>query len=501
MSEIYRKDPRFLQSYARKVQDHIDLAVIAFDQKLKIVSWNRKASELFGREASEAIGRHVSDLVSIPHQLALDLRMLQSILKGEHIAQRISLRKGLGDHWFTAEVQSFADRDAKGVIVGGTLIVQDISEAVLFSKIIEETEKVAKITSWSYLPLTNEFRFIGSQPEDFPATKEHPLNLLEFADLFELSSKSAIIEALNQDFLKKDENEIRITTQRGGKKRWFLMRWKTEHITAKATRAYGILADITTHVEQEQTIESQNQQIVATNRLAAFGELAAGVAHEINNPLAIVKGLLEILSVKLEEKKLKEEDFERLLPKITHANDRIEGIVRSLLSFSQQKFASEKTREDLNELVSQAIEFFKTKQDTLNITITFKQNPEPVFATVTKRDINQLVINVLSNAYDQFKLHQTVSPEIIVEVLKLNEGIIQIRMSNNGPKINPEVAEKVFEPFFTTKELGKGNGLGLSLCYGIARSHQGSITIDSHSPLTTFVLTLPETEQAMKLAS
>lgn len=240
----------------------------------------------------------------------------------------------------------------------------------------------------------------------------------------------------------------------------------------------------------EETFKSSN-----TEKYIALGELADGVGHEINNPLAIVTGNLNFTANFLsktndQELILKKNEIKTRIEKSALAADRIKQIVRSLMKVSkfnsQINEASEFTLEDLI-LDVKNLTFEKFKNHEINLEI----NPCPqVVLKLNRPDISQVLLNILNNSFEAFaKLNQS-SKILVISFSDAGEKI-NIAIENNGPKIPNEIKNKIFNPFFTTKEIGAGPGLGLSISKGILNSMGADIWLDEDSINTKFVFSLP----------
>lgn len=232
--------------------------------------------------------------------------------------------------------------------------------------------------------------------------------------------------------------------------------------------------------------ELQKQKTIAFHKtkLASLGEMAAGVAHEINNPLAIISGGATIIS-RLNSgcEKTKEH-----LNRIQKSTDRISKIVKGLKRFSRSQNEISLAKKSLIELIEECIEMssIKASKSSIKITSLIKND---VTLLIDQSQIEQIIINLIANAIDANSEENTPWVEIsYAETEKFDEIIIK----DSGLGIDQELIEKIFDPFFTTKDVGKGTGLGLSISKGIAQDHGGDLiykTIDGH---TAFVLCIPK---------
>lgn len=266
--------------------------------------------------------------------------------------------------------------------------------------------------------------------------------------------------------------------------------------------------DAKNHTLEEalENVQKMQEQMVAEQKLASLGQLAAGVAHEIKNPLNFVTNFSEV-SVELideidevvTEIKDKDEgdlageiepilsDLRLNLQKVREHGARADGIVRSMLEHSRS--APGDWREtDLNGLLKQYIDLayhsMRAHGQGFNATLSEEFDPEIGMVEVVPQEISRVFLNIITNAYqalDEKRLSsgdRDYEPELRVTTRRLEEQA-EIRVRDNGPGIPQELRERIFEPFVTTKAPGEGTGLGLSLTMDILARHGGTISLDT----------------------
>ena len=249
----------------------------------------------------------------------------------------------------------------------------------------------------------------------------------------------------------------------------------------------SIRTDITERVRLEEQIKTQEANLVRSSRLASLGEMAGGVAHEINNPLAIINTATMILKSSLQGDNVSPEALQPSIETIEKTVKRISDIVAGLRSFAREEKADSKKIVQLKEIVEETLTFcrqrFKSRGVELKVTV-----PEDIDLEVNSTQISQVLLNLLNNAFYAVKN----SEEKLVELVVVQkENCVHVKVSDNGVGIPEDIREKVFQPFFTTKPVGSGTGLGLGISYGIAQSHDGTLFLDDDRSKTTFVLKLP----------
>ena len=204
------------------------------------------------------------------------------------------------------------------------------------------------------------------------------------------------------------------------------------------------------------------------DKLATIGELAAGAAHEIRNPLTAIKSTLQYLAGKIEGQK-----ENTLVKNALNETERIDEILSALLSFSRPS-EIKKESEDLIKIIDESLELISFQSRKMKVEITFSYPQAPVIITFDKSQLKQLFLNLFLNSIQSMPD----GGELKIEIQRLPEEKILISISDTGEGIPEENLDKIFDPFFTTKK--GGTGLGLSICYGIIQSHKGDIEIKNN---------------------
>ena len=237
-----------------------------------------------------------------------------------------------------------------------------------------------------------------------------------------------------------------------------------------------------------ETLKTTQEQLVQSEKLSAVGKFVAGVAHELNNPLASVIGFSEVLNqtaADAKSRKYSETIFKSAM--------RCKRIVQSLLSFARRE-QSERKLASANNLVENILEIVGYSLRTGNIEVVTRLEPNLPLVLVDTGQIQQVLLNIINNAQEAIQEgRQSGRIQIATETRVPN---IRITIQDNGPGIPREHLRRIFDPFFTTKEIGKGTGLGLSLCYGYIREHGGTITpLSDVGKGATFLIELPIAEK------
>ena len=236
--------------------------------------------------------------------------------------------------------------------------------------------------------------------------------------------------------------------------------------------------------EALEKLRETQQLLVQSERLAALGQLSAKIAHEVNNPLGIIKNYLHLASRECEKEGMAPKASE-YVGVIRQEIDRIAQIVRQLLDFHRPK-AARFLQTDLNHVFREVVSLLSHQLEDANIKLKMDINGELPTIMAWPEGLKQVFLNVLLNAKDAIKS----DGEILIS-LTPNEHSVSISIEDSGPGIDDKHIPHIFEPFFTTKEGGGGTGLGLSVCYGIITNHGGTIIFRNTKKGGCFDIDLP----------
>ncbi len=231
-----------------------------------------------------------------------------------------------------------------------------------------------------------------------------------------------------------------------------------------------------TQQELQALIKAQQEAeigLIQTAKLAAVGEMAAGIAHELNNPLTSVVGFTELVLEELPEDSIFRKDLHIVLQEARRAR----SVVRSMLDFSRQT-ETVRTKADLNEIIEDVLMLIRHMMEMNHILLEVHLGENLKWALVDRNQIKQVVINLINNAINALPS----GGKIIVETferLRYGELGLVLSVRDNGVGISEENLKRIFEPFFTTRGDRGGTGLGLSVTFGIVSDHGGSIEVES----------------------
>ncbi|MBK6732211.1 MAG: GHKL domain-containing protein [Bacteroidetes bacterium] len=259
-------------------------------------------------------------------------------------------------------------------------------------------------------------------------------------------------------------------------------------------------------------LKSAQSQLIQSEKMASLGELTAGIAHEIQNPLNFVNNFSEVNSELIDELKTElaignkqqaielADDIKANEEKINHHGKRADAIVKGMLQHSRSS-TGKKELTDINALCDEYLRLsyhgLRAKDKTFNATMKtdFDQTLEKI--NIIPQDIGRVILNALTNAFyavseKKKQLGDGYEPTVLINTRKVNKHI-EIHVNDNGNGIPQKVLDKIFQPFFTTKPTGQGTGLGLSLSYDIVKAHGGELKVETkEGEGSTFIISITQ---------
>lgn len=373
------------------------------------------------------------------------------------------------------------------------LYLTDVTELMETKRIFEEREQYNRaiidampgFVSWidkdfKYLGVNDHMcEFFGKTPSDFigltvgEVSGEGNNVISELVD--ELFSN-------NEDLLQKE-----FAFDYGDKKYW-------SYITLKqynhGQNAVLVSTDITKLKDVETQVREEQAKAESSAKLAAFGEMAAGIAHEINNPLAILNGIGYRLKKLKEKDKLTDEKFLELLDKLFYGVERITKIINGMKNLSREGQNDSFEFAPFQEILDDSLVLLAKKCAHNGIELYLPEVPMDFGFECQRVQISQSLVILINNSIDAIS-EQVDDKWIKIEVTE-NEDFITISIIDSGSGITANTAKRIFEPFYTTKAVGKGTGLGLSLANKIIKSHSGTFRLDNSCSNTKFDMIIPK---------
>jgi two-component system NtrC family sensor kinase len=252
---------------------------------------------------------------------------------------------------------------------------------------------------------------------------------------------------------------------------------------AELADAFNIMASAL-KARDEKLAEFTRKTIMESERLAVIGQLAADVAHELNNPL---QGIVTYSHLLLERRSC-DESMTGSIEKIVNQADRCRAIVRGLLDFSRPR-KPQKKLSDVNSVLEECVSLVENQALFHNIEIVKSWNGNLPLVVVDPSQMQQVFVNMIINAAEAMDGSGRLA---VTTRFDPEEHVVEVEFTDTGHGIDEENLERIFDPFFTTKEIGHGTGLGLAISYGIIREHKGSVSVESEvGHGTTFTIRLP----------
>lgn len=242
--------------------------------------------------------------------------------------------------------------------------------------------------------------------------------------------------------------------------------------------------------ELEDLNSEQRRRLEFSSRMSSLGEMAGGIAHEINNPLTIIGSSSRLLRKKILSGETSPEKLDSYFEKIDKTTERITKIINGMLMISRDASTENITTFTWNDVIRDVLDLCSEKFKHMGIEIKIIEDKECLNTSFIGRrvQLSQVLLNLLHNSYDAIV---SLDERWIEISCTSTQNKVIIRVTDSGEGIPIELHDKVMQPFFTTKDIGKGTGLGLSLSMSIIKNHNGEFYIDKNSKNTTFVIELP----------
>jgi PAS domain S-box-containing protein len=320
--------------------------------------------------------------------------------------------------------------------------------------------------------------------------KKHPSIMLDMTHPDDQESlRQKILTSAEQ--MEAFEWSGRIITSMG-ETRWIKAQSLPRREPGGAILWHGHVMDITNEKRLELELLEQQKSLEHQSRLASIGELAAGVGHEINNPLAVVMGYVHILKEQI--KCLDQESREKILPILSRqeaACDRMANIVRGLKALSSP-VSHESECCDIALSMHSCLEFAEEIHGKDILRFQDQELKAEMWVKLSNAKVHQVLTNLINNAMDA--VHNQADKSITVAIHAADSRFVEIRVTDNGPGIPESIQDKVFQSFFTTKNVGKGTGLGLSIVHKIIHDSGGRVSFTSSPAGTSFLVHIPKVE-------
>jgi nitrogen fixation negative regulator NifL len=452
--------------------------IVIADRKGTIKWVNPAFSHMTGWAASEAIGQTPRILKSGEHDEPFYRALWSTILSGSiWRGEMVNRRKDGTPYTEEQTITPVVGED--GAITGFVAVKEDITEKrrlaeaartreAYYRSLIENILDVILVVGadgFIQYASPSVKRVLGYEPEDRVGKSAlemvHPDDLPQVARIYASAAREA-------NFLGSAEYRLR---HRNGS--WRLVEAVGKNL-AEGEMSSGFVVtirDITERREAGELQERLKSDLAQREKLAALGELLAGVAHELNNPLSVVVGYSGILM------KATDPTVAVRAGKVNDAAERCARIVRNFLALARQH-SPERDHVDVNAIAREVVEILAYQLRVDNVTVTLDLADDVPSLWADPYQLRQVLVNLITNAHHAVR--ETPSERRISVASRFEPGTSRVRLeiSDSGAGISDEVIRRIFEPFFTTKPLGQGTGLGLPICRGIVESHGGVLEVE-----------------------
>ena len=459
-----------------------------------ITEVNDKFCDISGYDRTELLGKTHHIVNSGEHPKEFFVKMWQTISSGKTWIGPITNRRKTGELYYVKSIIS-PMFDMNGNIDAYMAIRFDITDRIEYQhelqkilQILNETSAIAKIGGWELNVETSRLSWTDETFKILGVTKQNnqtPI-LADGLELFTSLHKPIIDNAVSRaiEFGEPYALELQAQSSNGDLK-WIFTNGQAHYENGKVVRLSGTIQDIHDKKITELKYNQERQKSIQNAKFAALGELAASIAHEINNPLGIISGYTELLKFQNDLK------GEEKLDHILKSCERITHIVKNLKRFSRSEDMPVKSKINLTEIVKESISLTLPKMKRSLVSYS-EELLEKAFINGNDIEIEQVVINLINNAIDAI---QDNGERWIKISITDQQSHFMLQVVDSGNGITKPLQIKIFEPFFTTKDVNSGTGLGLSVVKGIVEDHNGTIEIDNKNPNTCFNVTFPKYQE------
>jgi PAS domain S-box-containing protein len=465
----------------RQIFESVTDGISVIDLEGIITEANQRTVEMHGfGSKNEFLGKSVFELLA-PHEhdrIAADLK--KAMKEGAISSVEYTLLRADGSE-FPGELSTNILKDAQGNLLGHITIARDITKR---KEMDEAVKHAAEEWSRTFDSINDAVCIVS---KDFRLLRVNKA----FADMYHVEH-SQVIGKRCYEVTRESEGPIKdcphretLRTAKPAKSEFF-MQEKGTYVEISTSPIFNEKGEVagSVHITRDITEQKkQNERLMSTDRLASLGELAAGTAHEFNNPLTSIIVLSELLMEKGPD------DIREDLTLINNEARRAANVARNLLAFGG-KHTPIKQLYQINSVIEDVLELRAYDHKASNIDIERHLATDLPEIMLDYFQMQQVFMNIIINA--EYFITEAHGKGTLTITTEKHNDTVRISFADDGPGITPENLNRIFDPFFTTKEAGKGTGLGLSICHSIVAEHGGQIYVRSQlGKGTTIFIELP----------
>jgi PAS domain S-box-containing protein len=415
---------------------------------------------------------------------------------GNKYKSRFRIQTLTGRHaWLETVSEAVRNRDGEVIKIRGTC--QDVTEIVAAEELIKK-EQIELATRQRFLDsilsniplmiLVKDYRndlrcsLVNRTGEKLLGIQSDLMLGKSNVDLYPKEHANYLVKKERELFIKGDIVHIpaEIIDTPHGQKVLSTTKVPTFDQSGNPELLISISNDITEEMHMKEQLEIERAKVIQASKMASLGEMSAGIAHEINNPLMIIAGTARALPKFTHN----HEELQNRIQTINKSIKRIQKIVSGLRKFSRTSGSTEMKTHSISDIIKEVLVITGVKSRRFDVSIELSIDSEPLILC-NEIEIEQVLVNLINNSIDAVKDRD--EKWIKINVHEIEEKII-LKVADSGPGIPLPYREKLFQPFFTTKPVGEGTGLGLAIVKGILDEHKATIEISADSPTTCFVI-------------
>lgn len=479
-----------LNIYLENIQNSIQQPLFVVDQNMQLVRSNTACTILFKPE--DAVKVRNIRLLPTRYDLTEAFDVIENCVKGgvPHTAKRIVA----GDKIFDLIVRTLKT-DIEGAN-GAVILLVDMTDYMRALKSSEDNEKMLHAILRNLPAPVNlkdpsgRYTFVNDQFCDVFGIKKGDIIGKTDEEIFDESRASTVRE---QDFKAiSNRSSVRFEEQVeiNGKTMTFFTAKVPLLDSENAPRSVCTISlDMSEKKLAEETVQAQQEQLLRISKLSALGEMATGIAHEINTPLNAIIGNTDLLELLADKGKLNHQEVLQCAKDINTLVEAISKIIMGLRNLARMDSNGHFVRRSLQTMIRETVQVCQMNLRNHGVKVELKLPDKPIEIDCHPVQISQVLINLINNSVDA--ISKKTNRWICISAIDKG-NMVEILQSDCGDGIPDEIADKIMTPFFTTKEAGRGTGMGLSISQSIIGLHHGKLFLDRSNDNTCFVIQLPK---------